>query len=242
MIQTPLSERQVKILYALIQEHIKTARPIASAALEKKCKFGFSPATIRNEFAELEEKGFLEQPYTSAGRVPTSKAYRYFVDHIISNIHRERQRLDDMEKMIRSFVGSEHFNRNLIKSLADASNSMALGWVDDDENDDFYFSGFRNILKEPEFEDDNYYGRVGDILDRIDDEIEGFMKDEDSHDSGVKVFIGSEVPIRGAKDFSLIVSSIPSRWGNLKIAIFGPQRMDYEKNLQLINSVKKLLE
>lgn len=271
-----LSERQVKILYSLIQEHIKTAKPVASASLTKKCKFGFSPATIRNEFAELEENGFLEQPYTSAGRVPTSKAYRYFVDHIVSNIHKERQRLDDMEAMLKNFVGSEHFNRHLIKSLADASNSMALGWVDDDENDDFhpptlkngltnqgnkmessiinqekrysgksggvYFSGFRNILREPEFEDNDYYSKVGDILDRIDDEVESFMKEGESGGNSVRVFIGPEVPIRGAKDFSLIVSSMPSKWGNLKIAIFGPQRMDYEKNLQLIAGIKKLLE
>lgn len=236
-----LSERQAKILYSLIQEHIKTAKPIASAALVKKNKFGFSPATIRNEFAELENMGFLEQPYTSSGRVPTSKAYRYFVDNIVEGIQRERHRLDDLEAAIRSSIGSDHFNRHLVKSLADASNNMALGWTDDD-NDDFYFSGFKNLLREPELEGEGYYTKIGDILDRIDDDIEKFVENEEERGKDVKVFIGSEVPIRGAKDFSLIISSVPYKFGNLKIAIFGPQRMDYEKNLQLIAGIKKLLE
>ena len=237
-----LSERQTKILYALIQEHIKTAEPIASAALSKKWKFDFSSATVRSEFVQLEEMRFLEQPHTSGGRVPTSKAYRYFVDGLLGGIQKERRRLDDLEQVVRSFSDSEHFNRHIVKSLANASNNLALGWMDNEKDDDFYFAGLRNLLKAPEFENSNYSMRVGDILDRIDDEIEDFMKEGDLSGADVKVYIGSEAPIRGAKDFSLIISSIPSQWGDLRIAIFGPQRMDYEKNLRLISSVKKLLE
>lgn len=237
-----LTERQSKILHSLIQEYVKTAEPVASSVLAKKCKFDFSSATVRNEFAELGEMGFLDQPYISAGRVPTDKAYRYFVDGLLGGIQKERQRLDNLEEMLKSFVGSDHFSRHMIKSLADASNNMALGWIDDDKNDDFYFSGFSNILREPEFEDDNYYIKVGSILDRIGDDMEKMMKDGNKYDKDIKVFIGSEVPIRGAKDFSLIISSIPSRWGDLRIAIFGPTRMDYEKNLRLLASVKRLLE
>lgn len=248
-----LTDRQSKILYSLIQEHIKTAEPVASSVLAEKCKFNFSPATVRNEFAELEEMGFLDQPYTSAGRVPTDKAYRYFVDGLLGGIQKERQRLDEIERAIKSFIDSEHFNRHIVKSLANASNNLALGWVESDEDDDFHFAGLKNLLKAPEFENNEYSLRVGDILDRIDDEIEMFMKKEKDEgnevnpvkkrfSNGVKVYIGSEMPIRGAKDFSLIISSIPSRWGDLRIAILGPTRMDYEKNLRLLKSVKEMLE
>lgn len=271
-----LTDRQSKILHSLIQEHIKTAEPVASSVLAKKCKFDFSSATVRNEFALLEEMGFLDQPYTSSGRVPTDKAYRYFVDGLLGGIQKERQRLDEIEKVIKSFIGSEHFNRHIVKSLASASNNLALGWVDNDEDDDFYphtsksvlikqsdkiknnnvgergkyssggvgvyFAGLKNLLKAPEFESVKHSMMVGDILDRIDDDIEMFIKKEKGGGKEVRVYIGSEMPIRGAKDFSLIISSIPSRWGDLRIAILGPTRMDYEKNLQLLASVKKLLE
>lgn len=237
-----LTERQSKILYSLIQEYIRSAEPVASAGLAKKCKFGFSSATVRSEFAQLEEMGFLDQPHTSGGRVPTDKAYRYFVDGLLGGIQKERQRLNEIEKAIKSFIGSEHFNRHIVKSLANASNNMALGWVESDEDDDFHFSGLKNLLKAPEFESAKHSMMVGDILDRIDDEIEMFMKKENDEGNEVKIYIGSEMPIRGAKDFSLIISCIPSRWGDLRIAIFGPTRMDYERNLQLLSSVKKLLE
>lgn len=236
-----LSERQTKILYALIQEHIKTAEPVASSALSKKKKFDFSSATIRNEFSELERMGFLEQTHTSGGRVPTSKAYRCFVDGLLSGIQKERQRLNNLEQTVKSFVGSEHFDRHIVKSLANASNNMAMGWINNDDDDDFHFAGLKNLLCAPEFESIEYSAKAGDILDRIDDEIESFVKKEKNFNGEVRVFIGNEMPIRGAKDFSLIISSIPSRWGDLRIAIFGPRRMDYEKNLRLLASVKKLL-
>lgn len=237
-----LTKRQAKILYSAIGEYIKTAKPIASVSLVKKCKLGFSPATIRNEFSELEEMGFLEQPHTSGGRIPTDKAYRYFVDGLLGGIQKEKQRLDELEKTIRSFINNEHFNRHLVKSLASASNNLALGWLESGKDDDFHFSGLKNLLKEPEFGNTRHSMIVGDILDRIDDDIEVFMKKEKDEGNDVRVYIGSEMPIRGAKDFSLIISSIPSRWGDLRIAIFGPTRMDYERNLQLLSSVKKLLE
>ena len=237
-----LTERQTKILYSAVQEYIKTAKPIASVSLVKKCKLGFSHATIRNEFAELEDRGFLEQPHTSGGRVPTSKAYRYFVDGLLLSIKKERQKLDNLEKMVKLFVNSEHFNRRLVKSLANASNNMAMGWINNDADDEFHFAGIKNLLRAPEFESIEYSAKVGDILDRIDDEIEDFVREEKDFSENAKIYIGNEMPIRGAKDFSLIISSIPSRWGDLRIAIFGPQRMDYERNLQLLNSVKRLLE
>ncbi|WP_438433283.1 heat-inducible transcriptional repressor HrcA [Gorillibacterium sp. sgz500922] len=78
-----LTERQRLILHAIIDDYIGTAEPVGSRSLSKRGDIKFSPATIRNEMADLEELGFLEQPHTSAGRVPSNKGYRYYVDHLI---------------------------------------------------------------------------------------------------------------------------------------------------------------
>ena len=75
-----LDDRKTKLLKAIIDDYIQTAVPVASRALSKKHDFGLSSATIRNEMSDLEELGFLEQPHTSAGRVPTLRAYRLYVD------------------------------------------------------------------------------------------------------------------------------------------------------------------
>src|SRR5690554_247191 len=77
--------RKREILTAIIHEHILTAEPVGSRTLAKSYKLGVSSATIRNEMSDLEESGYIEQPYTSAGRVPSDKAYRFYVDSLINN-------------------------------------------------------------------------------------------------------------------------------------------------------------
>jgi len=79
-----LNERKLRILQAIIQDYIETAAPVGSRTLSKRYNLGISPATIRNEMADLEDLGFIIQPYTSAGRVPSDKGYRLYVDQFIS--------------------------------------------------------------------------------------------------------------------------------------------------------------
>lgn len=80
-----LDERKNKVLQAIIEDYIATAEPIGSRTIARKYQMGVSPATIRNEMADLEEMGFLEQPHTSAGRVPSDRGYRYYVDCLMES-------------------------------------------------------------------------------------------------------------------------------------------------------------
>ena len=89
-----LDERKFLILQAIIDDYITTAMPVGSRTISRKSGVGFSPATIRNEMSDLEELGYLDQPHTSAGRVPSNKAYRLYVDQLmkvgkLSNDERE---------------------------------------------------------------------------------------------------------------------------------------------------------
>lgn len=77
------NERKKKILEVIIRDYINTAEPVGSRTLSKRYDLGISPATIRNEMADLEDLGFLVQPHTSSGRVPTQKAYRFYVDEVM---------------------------------------------------------------------------------------------------------------------------------------------------------------
>ena len=78
-----LTERKLKILQAIISDYVKTAEPVGSRTLSKKYDLGISPATIRNEMADLEEMGYLTHPHTSAGRVPSDMAYRLYVNALM---------------------------------------------------------------------------------------------------------------------------------------------------------------
>ncbi|QSX08868.1 heat-inducible transcription repressor HrcA [Alkalibacter rhizosphaerae] len=90
-------ERKMKILYSIIRDYIETAEPIGSRTIAKKYDLGISAATIRNEMSDLEEMGFLIQPHTSAGRVPSQKAYRLYVDELMNVGHLKA----DLQKEIR---------------------------------------------------------------------------------------------------------------------------------------------
>ena len=83
MIEPILSDRDERILGAVVEEYVQTAEPVGSRNLVKKYRLGISPATVRNVMADLEELGFLSQPHTSAGRQPTDLGYRYYVDHLM---------------------------------------------------------------------------------------------------------------------------------------------------------------
>lgn len=80
-----MDERKQKILKAIVQDYIATAEPVGSRTISKKFELGVSPATIRNEMSDLEELGLIEQPHTSAGRIPSDSGYRYFVNSLMDH-------------------------------------------------------------------------------------------------------------------------------------------------------------
>ena len=75
-------DRKLAVLRAIVEDYVATQEPVGSKALVERHNLGVSPATIRNDMAALEEEGFIAQPHTSAGRVPTDKGYRLFVDRL----------------------------------------------------------------------------------------------------------------------------------------------------------------
>jgi heat-inducible transcriptional repressor len=98
-----LTERQRMILNAIVDDYIRSAEPVGSRSISKRSDVGFSPATIRNEMADLEDLGFLEQPHTSAGRIPSTKGYRYYVDHLV-----KMGEVEDVElRRIRSYFAAK---------------------------------------------------------------------------------------------------------------------------------------
>lgn len=122
-----LPPRLHQILIAIVKEFIASAEPIGSKAIVKKYDFSVSPATIRNEMAKLEELGFLFQPHTSSGRVPTDKAYRYYVNHILSQ---QMQPPVDVEAALKEYENLEfHFQKLIeytVQLIADITHYTSL--------------------------------------------------------------------------------------------------------------------
>lgn len=125
-----LTERQEKILQSLIREYIDAAEPISSNLLKKRIHLDISPATIRNELQELTEEGYITQPHTSAGRVPTEKAYRYFVEIIF--MENEAPDLRKGIALAKQKIDQELIlAQELIKSLSEISTTLSYTRLED---------------------------------------------------------------------------------------------------------------
>lgn len=109
-----LEDRKKEILKAIIREHILTAEPIGSRTLAKTYDFGVSSATIRNEMSDLEDMGLLEQPHTSAGRVPTDKGYRYYVDVLMEQ---DSKRPDELQNSLVRFYEDKKGIQGIISGM-----------------------------------------------------------------------------------------------------------------------------
>ena len=99
-----LDERKRKILQSIIKDYVATAEPVGSRAVVRKHDLKISAATVRNEMADLEEMGYLEQPHTSAGRIPSEQGFRYYVDCMMENEHLPEEQLEDLKQAITEHV------------------------------------------------------------------------------------------------------------------------------------------
>lgn len=235
----PMNDRQEKILSAVIEEYTQTAIPVGSQILVGKYEFKVSTATIRNDMMDLEEEGYLYQPHISAGRIPTDKGYRYFVEKVMKDKELSK---DEQQKMQREFLKLKAQNtrltRTTAKLLSHVSGNFAISSMT--ENNEFADFGMRELMEAPEFKDLDDMCRLVEMLDYVDEKFDKLTKD--IKDGETRIFIGKENPIEGSANCSMIVSPYRLSSGEKGIlAIIGPKRMEYAKNKSMIEYVKKLL-
>ena len=226
-----LRERQQSILDAIIREYIRTARPVASRELARQFQFGVGSATVRNEMQELDEMGYLKQPHTSAGRIPTDKAYRFFVDYLIEDAMlsaAEQRRIDEILEMDEE----DMVIKELCRAVSQISGAFAATGAIEDTI--LYKSGFAEILDEPEFGDTAEVRTFSRLVDFLDEKI-GDMRARIDDDEDC-VFIGKENPWKEARDYSMAMASWwhPAGFKGF-FTIIGPKRMNYPKAISLIH-------
>ncbi len=201
----------------LIRDYIRLARPISSEFLEQKHNFGLSPATLRIEMQKLTDKGFLSQPHTAAGRVPTDKGYRFFVNELL----KEKKPAEVEEQPEDSF----EFLKEATRFLAEGSSELALGYSAGQKI--IWKEGWHDIFAEPEFSEPGLAASFAKMLEDFENNIEEVFSME------TKVYIGKENPVSKSKDFSIITSGFKGGF----FAILGPKRMSYDKNIELFQKL-----
>ncbi|MDR3225799.1 MAG: heat-inducible transcriptional repressor HrcA [Clostridiales Family XIII bacterium] len=236
-----ITERKLQILQAIVSDFIRTAEPVGSRTLSRKYDMGISPATIRNEMADLEEMGYLSHPHTSAGRVPSDKAYRLYVNQLMEKYElaaAEKRRIrsalkknvDELEKTI----------RHASELLSELTNLTSFATVQEDMyRVHLFLEGMTRIFSHPEF---NSVERARNFLEMVDhkDDLTATIS---RRDDGITITIGGENSGEIMPDSS-IISATYHVGGHYvgKLGVIGPTRMRYSEITSVIDYMTKNLD
>ncbi|MCX6736816.1 MAG: hypothetical protein NTW73_01885 [Candidatus Parcubacteria bacterium] len=227
-----LANREFEVLEAVIRQYLKTGEPVGSKILEKK-SVPLSSSMIRHYFFDLTQQGFLEQPHTSSGRLPTDKAWHVFLEKILLN----ENIFDEIEN--RFFAEIENLTiarrRFSLKKITDwlSERSKTFSFCYWDQTDDLSKSGLKYLL-EPEGE----WEKIAKGIEEIDEKIKNLKIQ--SNDQKVFVFIGQDNPFFETADISVMIAPFDQDDGLIGLA--GPKRMLCEDNITLLHTARNLIK
>ncbi len=230
-----ISERQIQILKAIVEQYAEVASPVGSNLLAKV--FNVSSATIRSEMSDLEGMGYIMQPHTSAGRVPTDKGYRFYVNSLGDNkLDEGEQNRGERAISIRVKEGGipERTIRNAVDTLVELTHNLGLATI----GNQLYISGLGNLFNQPEFIGGQQVLRVAQLLDNL----EPWLK-EAAPNQPLSVYIGQENPVGRSAGVSLIISRFRSSYSDHSyIGVLGPTRQQYRDVMNLVRCAGQELE
>ena len=222
-----LTERKLKILQAIITDFIRNAEPVGSRTLSKALDMNISPATIRNEMADLEEMGYLYHPHTSSGRVPSDKAYRLYVNTLMDKYELEQNEKQRITRELRAHMAElERTVRHASELLAEMTNLTSFATLEDVRDMSLFLQGMTRIFAHPEYKTIEH---ARSFLEMVDDR-ETFASEVASREDGLSITIGGENSTRIVPGSSIITATyhVDGRMVG-KLGVIGPTRMRYSE-------------
>lgn len=231
-----MTSRQERILAAIVEQYAEVAAPVGSSLLARA--FGVSSATIRSEMAELEGLGYIKQPHTSAGRVPTDKGYRYYVNQLAETGLIKSASENRAQRALTARVSGggvpEHTIRNTVDTLVELTHNLGLATI----GDQLYMSGLSHLFGQPEFMHPAQVQEVARLLDNLEPWL-----NEAAPNEPLSVYIGRENPIGRGAGCSLIISRFRSPFSDRSyIGVLGPTRQSYRDVMTLVGRAGHALE
>lgn len=229
-----MTSRQQQILDAVIEQYAEVASPVGSSLLAKL--FNVSSATIRAEMAELERGGYITQPHTSAGRVPTDKGYRHYVNNLIEDQPSTTEKRVEraLTARIQGVSMPEYVIRNAVDTLMELTHNLGIATI----GNQLYMSGLSNLFGQPEFMQADQARQVASLLDNL----EPWLR-EAAPNKPLSVYIGQENPVGRSAGASLIISRFRSPFSDRSyIGVLGPTRQSYRDVMTLVRHTGEALE
>ncbi|MBI4714132.1 hypothetical protein HY771_03030 [Candidatus Uhrbacteria bacterium] len=228
-----LDSRKETILQLIIEDFIKTAEPVGSKHLSDVYGIDVSSATIRNDMAVLEEEGYLRQPHTSSGRVPTELAYQHYLQNFVQPKCHQNE-IDNLRAGMQSYKSIESALKTIAKHLVDLTSETVILAFDPQWS---YYTGVSNLFLKPEFQEEDIFYSISRFVDQFDDVLAQMF---DVIDEKQMIYIGSQNPFGNQMSTIMIRYQLQdSRHGLL--GLVGPLRMNYSKNIALMEKANELI-
>lgn len=235
-----LTQRQIEILKAIIEEYINTADPVGSETLEKKYNLSASPATIRNEMVRLSDFGYLKKPHSSAGRVPTPQGMKFYVTQLmkekelstVEEVALKEGVWDYREKM-------QRFLKEATRSLANKTGALAIATTNEGE---VFISGYSNILEMPEFYDIDITKALLSTLDE-DEYFFELCRRMSTDEEEIHILMGEDLGQRLMGPYSFVYTHYETPMhGSGDIGVIGPVRLNYTLVVPTVRYFGDLIE
>ena len=229
------TDRRLEILRAIVDEYVETQEPVGSKAIAEKRALGISPAPIRTEMAVLEEEGFITQPHTSAGRIPTDRGYRLFVDKLSAVKPLSTAERRAIETFLEGAHDLDEVVKRSAKLLADITKQVAVVKYpkigDSSGREMMAISGTANLARSGE----DLGPALSPILEALEEQVVLLRLLSDAHPT-VHVTIGSEQQDMNLQTTSLVSVGYGS---DASLGILGPTRMDYAGSMAAVSAVAR---
>lgn len=219
-----MHQRTQSILKTAIRDYIRTGKPVSSERLCDDYDFGVRSATIRAELNNLIDNGFLYQPHTSAGRVPTDKGYRFFVNQIMSDLDNVHVTVD--RRLVNSFASETN---ELVDNIADELNLLGVGYETDE--DDLYTAGLSDLFAHLDLIDKHDFFEVVNDFERLNERAADMLNHITN--AGPSAFIGKS-PITKSPHLAVVADKYHHRGREFMVMAIGPKRMNYGKVIKTL--------
>lgn len=231
-----LEPRLAQLLKLIVERYVQTAQPVSSKELCDTFGLTVSSATVRNHMVELEEQGFIAQPHTSAGRIPTEKAYRYYIANLSADA-RKRPVMNitiTVQRMTRAPSVEQQLHA-LAKHVAEVSGEAVMVATSRPWSATV---GVGNLLRKPDFRTEEAIEGLASAFEKFDSALQKML-----HAAGddVKVVLGVENPLGPDLASVVVRHRLPDGTQGV-MSIVGPIRMDYPRNMAILSEAKKIIE
>jgi transcriptional regulator of heat shock response len=224
-----MDQRIERVLEHVVADYIRTAEPVSSGAVVASHKIPMSSATVRNWFATLEDEGYLIQPHTSAGRVPSTKAYEWYVARLGAAVPSDAEQ----KLVIAAMADGEDADGNAKRIAKASAEYVGTAILVGTNESDAYYTGLTSLFSQPEFSDWARVVSMGSVLDRLDRELAALRSKTYTEPTAL---IGGSCPFgNGCATVVLTLSR------KTIIAAFGPMRMDYRKARNVLAAANAVL-